>query len=378
MQKKQSLKLFRAALLGAILIIGGAINADRIILRDGTELDGEYIDQNSEGVSFRTRDGHTRRVAADSIVELKLGVSGLEFCYRLVGEAESLRCDMRLSNWSETHAELLQSGGRTDMRYVPVSQFAFVEIRAGASQNMIDFVRSLRGSGEVKLRNRLHVRGEIELRSNVFYITTADGRQMRLAGAALSRIAFEPRTAAGQLSAGGAGRPGSFQLDSPEPLSKAHPAPPAAIETDPSAAPGDFQWLDLFPGWRQRRRGERLYGGALSAAFGFSVAYSAYSLQAARQASAAGAADPTVILFYNTGPRAVYNRHQMALRASGVLAATLFAWNLGEILVWDSCPSAGENVSAARLHLHFFPADSLRGPAHSGEVRYGASLSLHF
>ncbi len=378
MEKKSSLKILKAAFLGAILAIGGALNADRIILRDGSELDGEYIDQNSEGVSFRTRDGRTRRVAADSIAELQLGVSGLEFCYRLVGEAETLRCDVRLSNWSETHAELVQSDGRTDMRYVPVSQFAFVEIRAGASQNIVDFVRSLRGSGEVKLRNRVQVRGEIELRSNVFYITTSDGRQMRLAGAALARIAFEPRTAAGGLSAGGAGRPGAFQLDSSEPLGKAHPAAPDAAETDPSAAPSDFEWLDLFPGWRQRRQGERLYGGGLSAAFGFSVAYSAYSLQAARQASAVGAADPTVILFYNTGPRGVYNRHLMAMRASGVLAAALFAWNLGEILVWDAGPSAGENVSAARLHLHFFPADSPRGPAHSGEVRYGASLSLHF
>ncbi|MCE9596800.1 MAG: hypothetical protein K8S54_02435 [Spirochaetia bacterium] len=283
-----------------LFVFPATLLADRILLKNGQTLEGQFIGEEGETVIIKTEQGK-HQILSSEIEEVKLGLSGMRLCYQLRKDGTNI-CDDLFRGIKSGFLIFIQAPHFDQERKLPLASLSRVEIWPERDMNVLGEIDLVSANGKVTLHNGVAIAGSMQKQSDKIVVQGNAGT-LDVASRSIAHL----------------------ELDL------------APVEKAPLANSSRF--LRFIPGYSKWQNGSKVLGGIQGGLFlsgaGLAVFHGIGMRTAAAQAS-----DPSTWLFYNKSHRQAYNAHATGFKFGSSLALGMLAWNLTDILFFQKKPQA--------------------------------------
>lgn len=299
--------------------MSSALTADVLVLKNGSVIEGEYLNEDRNGILFRVQESE-KYFPVDTIQEIKLSYDGASACYRLINTTQ-IRCADRLYLYSEQALYFARAPQFVEIYEVPITQVAALKIeRDSTDRNMADYL-PLEQTIELQLADETQTRVVTVRSVEASRISVADstsGRLSAIAPDSIERIVYPP------------GGMAALQPDN---------------EISPERHAYAFHPVDLYPGVHRLRAGDYWSGAGLAGVFSLALTRAYLEKRAADQTARNAAQDLSVFILLNRSYEHKFTRHQRNQRNAGYLALAVYCIHLIDLWAFNSSTSNSDNES---------------------------------
>lgn len=266
------------------------MRADLIVLKDGRRLSGFYLEETSEGIFFKTRQGAKQFIKHTELEHMELGYPGTPMCVEKKITPGQSNCDSLLYKVEGDHVLIAEGEGFLKLKKIPLSTVKKIHLMNDSSDPDRLAASLPRGvpleidQGNRKIKGRV-----VGQQAGMLIVEDKEGNRTEIKNDQIVAAVYEPGS---------------------------------EIKT------GKASFYDYYPGFYQYRRGDVWTGYGLGGGFTASLLGFAYSYYAAQSVAAEASSDPTVILFNNQSYLEEFSAHQQNQRMFGFLAVLIYGYHV--------------------------------------------------
>ena len=343
--RQNPLRWYDYILIFLLGLVPAVLSADMIHLKNGTTVEGYFLNMEGSSMVFRTFNGEIR-VSKDEILKVEMGYSGIPMCYGEDG-AEPI-CGGLLHAVFSDHFVFVASRGSVDRQTLDSGQVDYITFRKESPEQKIIPILNPDTGLEVREQGKLGFLGRV---------VEIEGDRLRLVDDDTGReVLFREKDL----------REGTIRF-----------LPPIRPTRSDQISRG-FSFLQLVPGVYQWERGEYWKTGLYAGGFLVLGAAFAAEYQAASKQDEMAMQDPAFLLYDNPGYRQSFRTHQQNQAIAGALVGLLYTVHLADAGFFSVLLEDESGIKEDRVSTSIGPGRCGPGVTPAGERESFCSVQLQF
>ncbi len=278
--------------IGLLLLTAAPVQADMIHLKNGSVIEGYFLNQEEDYFIFRTFDGE-KKIRASEIQKMEMGYSGIPFCLKESGENEF--CEGLLHGISESGLVYVDKPEKNKKKSISLENIDYITFRKSSAGQ---FILPMLGTG----------------------VLLETGKDDNLIKGRITEIAEDKITVTDSVR--GEVILGEDDLREGKIYRYIHPVD-RPFQIRRGIGPGTF-----IPGLYQFQRKDYLRGSLILGGLLFSGAAAGYEMQQANLIDDRAMTDPLFLLYDNPVYRKEFQAKQMNQAGLGLLMAGIYFYHL--------------------------------------------------